>query len=92
MREITLKYNSVIEMRLPSRVIHVLIAILVTTVSVQSQELVILHTNDTHSQIEPTDKGLGGIMRRKALIDSVRSLRGENVLLIDAGDMLHATL
>lgn len=57
----------------------------------QSRELVILHTNDTHSQIDPTDKGFGGIQRRKAFVDSVRAAR-ENVLLIDAGDAVQGTL
>lgn len=56
-----------------------------------THELVILHTNDTHSQIDPTDKGFGGIHRRKAFVDSVRSAQ-ENVLLIDAGDAVQGTL
>jgi len=59
--------------------------------NVFADKLVVLHTNDTHSQIEPNDKGLGGIQRRKALIDSVRAVR-DNVLLIDAGDMVQGTL
>lgn len=58
---------------------------------IYADNLVILHTNDTHSQIEPTDKGLGGIQRRKELIDSVRSVNG-NVMLVDAGDMVQGTL
>lgn len=56
-----------------------------------SRKLVILHTNDTHSQIDPTDKNLGGIMRRKAAIDSIRGIY-DNVLLVDAGDMVQGTL
>lgn len=56
-----------------------------------ASDLVILHTNDTHSQIDPTDKGLGGIQRRKALIDSIRATN-ENVLLVDAGDAVQGTL
>lgn len=56
-----------------------------------AERLVILRTNDTHSQIEPTDKGLGGIMRRKVLIDSVRNAN-HNVLLVDAGDMVQGTI
>lgn len=52
----------------------------------------ILHTNDTHSQIDPDDKdGLGGVGRRKVVIDSVRAAE-ENVLLIDAGDIVQGTL
>lgn len=53
--------------------------------------LVILHTNDTHSQIDPDSGGLGGVMRRKAVIDSVRAAN-ENVLLVDAGDAVQGTL
>lgn len=53
--------------------------------------LVILHTNDTHSQIEPDRHDMGGIVRRKVLVDSVRGVR-ENVLLIDAGDAVQGSL
>lgn len=54
--------------------------------------LVILHTNDTHSQIDPTDPGdAGGIVRRKVLVDSIRNVR-PNVMLIDAGDAVQGTL
>lgn len=54
--------------------------------------LVILHTNDTHSQIDPRDdNGLGGVLRRKAVIDSVRAAR-PNVMLVDAGDAVQGTL
>lgn len=54
-------------------------------------DLVILHTNDTHSQIDPTDKGLGGAQRRKVFVDSVRAAC-PNVLLVDAGDAVQGTL
>lgn len=54
-------------------------------------KLVILHTNDTHSQIVPGTDGLGGVMRRKAVIDSVRAAE-KNVLLLDAGDAVQGTL
>ena len=57
-----------------------------------ADELVILHTNDTHSQIDPDEfTGLGGILRRKVLIDSVRAAQ-PNVMLIDAGDVVQGTL
>jgi len=54
-------------------------------------KLVILHTNDTHSQIEPGRDGLGGVMRRKAVIDSVRAAE-KNVMVVDAGDAVQGTL
>lgn len=54
--------------------------------------LVILHTNDTHSTIDPTDNdNRGGVARRKALVDSVRTAE-PNVLLIDAGDAVQGSL
>lgn len=70
---------------------------LVLSLNVFAQKkIVILHTNDTHSHIEPlpmTDKynpGQGGAVNRKAIIDSVRRLE-KNVLLIDAGDFVQGT-
>lgn len=59
--------------------------------TVSADELVILHTNDTHSQIDPADNGRGGVVRRKVLIDSVRAAQ-PNVLLVDAGDAVQGTL
>lgn len=56
-----------------------------------SDHLVILHTNDTHSAIDPDRYDRGGIARRKVLIDSVRDAH-ENVLLIDAGDAVQGSL
>lgn len=56
-----------------------------------AEKLVIVHSNDTHSQIDPTDKGLGGVERRKVLVDSIRA-EHDNVLLIDAGDAVQGTL
>lgn len=57
-----------------------------------SDELVIIHTNDTHSHIDPlTDNNLGGVARRKVIIDSIRAV-DPNVMLIDAGDAVQGTL
>lgn len=56
-----------------------------------ARDLVILQTNDTHSQIDPTDKGFGGVQRRKVFIDSVRGA-SPDVLLIDSGDAVQGTL
>jgi len=58
--------------------------------------LVLLHTNDTHSQLEPyrsDDKynaNMAGIVRRGALIREVRA-KDPNVLVLDAGDFLQGT-
>lgn len=60
------------------------------------KKIVILHTNDTHSRIEPipqTDRtapGKGGVERRASYVDKVRK-ENKNVLLFDAGDFLQGT-
>lgn len=64
--------------------------------SANGQKLVVLHTNDTHSQIEPLrtgrNAGCGGVDRRLQFIDSVRAEYGANkVLLLDAGDYNQGT-
>lgn len=62
----------------------------------QTKTITILHTNDTHSRIEPTDKSdskfpdMGGIARRKAYIEKIRN-EEENVLLFDSGDFSQGT-
>jgi len=75
---------------------HILFAIglagaMASCLTADAEKLVLLHTNDTHSQIDPTDKNLGGIQRRKVVIDSIRS-EHKNVLLLDAGDAVQGTL
>ena len=55
-----------------------------------NDKVVILHTNDTHSTIDPNENGIGGILRRKVIIDSVRHA-DSNVLLVDAGDAVQGT-
>ena len=57
---------------------------------VKNSEFVILFTNDFHSQIEPTDDGKGGVLRLKALVDSVRTAE-PYVLMADAGDLVQGT-
>ena len=72
-------------------------ALLIATAGIsQAQRLVILHTNDTHSQIEPVRvgraNGLGGVERRLQYIDQVRKEYGKKrVLLLDAGDYNQGT-
>lgn len=60
-------------------------------ISAKSGSLVILHSNDTHSQIDPDKTGAGGVLQRKAIIDSVRA-KEKNVLLVDAGDVVQGSL
>ena len=59
-------------------------------------DLVILHTNDTHSHMDPVRggsyDGLGGCIERAAFVDSVRAAEGEDrVLLLHAGDFSQGT-
>lgn len=61
------------------------------TASAIADHLVILHTNDTHSLIDPDEEGRGGVLQRKAIIDSVRNAE-KNVILVDAGDIVQGTL
>jgi 5'-nucleotidase len=64
--------------------------------SAQQKELVILHTNDTHSQIEPNpttasrNPGEGGIVRRAAYFEQVRKAE-PNVIVVDAGDFVQGS-
>ena len=58
--------------------------------------LVIIHTNDTHSHLEPEHSGpnvgRGGVIERAACIDSIRAASGKgNVLLLHAGDFNQGT-
>lgn len=52
--------------------------------------LTILHTNDTHSQIEPKPNNEGGYARRMGLIKEERKA-DRNLLLLDAGDFCQGT-
>ena len=59
-------------------------------------KLVILHTNDVHSRIDPfpmdgsRNQGRGGVAARAALINKIRQ-ENPNVLLLDAGDIFQGT-
>jgi len=60
------------------------------------KHITILHTNDTHSQIEPFNPNhhkfanKGGVARRASLIQKVRN-ENPNTLLLDAGDIFQGT-
>ena len=65
-----------------------------------SVTLVILHTNDTHSRLDPlpanssSHAGQGGVLRREVLIREQRrraEKEGAAVLLLDAGDFCQGT-
>lgn len=61
----------------------------------QTQTLTILHTNDTHSQVEPLEDGkrdahCGGYARRMGYIAAER-MQDPDLLLVDAGDFSQGT-
>ncbi|NLI73089.1 MAG: bifunctional metallophosphatase/5'-nucleotidase [Bacteroidales bacterium] len=63
----------------------------VSVFGVKTTKIVILHTNDTHSQVEPVETSdLGGYARRLGVINQIRK-KEKNVLLFDAGDFLQGT-
>lgn len=70
------------------------IAVAVTlTAAAKGRQLLILHTNDTHSCVLPLNPNLadtmlagrGGFLRRAAMIDQVRK-EDKDLLLLDSGD------
>lgn len=69
---------------------------LISATGKKDQKLVILHTNDTHSNIDPFPDnhgkypGMGGVARRATLIEQVRA-EEEHVLLLDCGDIFQGT-
>ncbi len=64
--------------------------ILLIACTPKADHLTILHTNDTHSQVEPKANGQGGYARRMGLIKQERQA-DENLLLVDAGDFCQGT-
>lgn len=60
------------------------------------KKITILHTNDTHSHIDPfpandpKNPNQGGVARRAAIIEQIRK-EEPNVLLLDAGDIFQGT-
>jgi 5'-nucleotidase len=67
---------------------------LITAVCLNGQDLVILHTNDVHSNIEPLtsgrNAGFGGFERRASYIKSIKESH-PNVIILDAGDYNQGT-
>ena len=62
-----------------------------TFATMQAEHLVIIAVNDTHSQIEPASDGLGGVARRRAIYDHIRS-QNPNTVTIHAGDAVQGTV
>ena len=64
--------------------------------TLETKKITILHTNDTHSHIDPfpidhpKNPNMGGAARRAVIIESIRK-EEKNVLLLDAGDIFQGT-
>ncbi|AQS93174.1 metallophosphatase [Polaribacter sp. BM10] len=70
--------------------------VLPTLATNHKRHITILHTNDTHSHIEPFDAdhsrnpNRGGVARRATIIEKIRQ-ENKNTLLLDAGDIFQGT-
>ena len=83
-------------MKRSNRLYALSLILLITLSAFAQKRVVILHTNDTHSRIEPLPEsdrsfpGRGGVERRAVFVSQVRD-KNRNVLLLDAGDFLQGT-
>lgn len=78
------------------RILTILTIVLTATITAaaKGKQLLILHTNDTHSCVIPLNPNLadtmlagrGGFLRRAAMIDQMRKEDKELLLLLDSGD------
>ena len=82
-----------------NKILAIAFLVIISTFQLAAEKkikLVILHTNDTHSQVEPTENSnlktanMGGYTRRMGVIEKIRS-EEKNVLLFDAGDFSQGT-
>ena len=82
-----------------NKILAIAFLVIISTFQLAAEKkikLVILHTNDTHSQIEPTENSnlktanMGGYARRMGVIEKIRP-EEKNVLLFDAGDFSQGT-
>lgn len=69
--------------------VYCMVAVLALACTPQDH-LTILHTNDTHSQVEPKNNNTGGYARRMGLIRQER-MADRHLLLVDAGDFCQGT-
>lgn len=73
-----------------SSIIYYLLSVIFFAACTPQDHLTILHTNDTHSQVEPLDNNQGGYARRMGMIAEERKA-DKNLLLVDAGDFCQGT-
>ena len=70
-----------------------IIALLFALATSAQTTLTILHTNDTHSCIEPEKGGRAGVLNRAIALEALRDSLGlGNVLLFDCGDFSQGSL
>jgi 5'-nucleotidase / UDP-sugar diphosphatase len=75
-----------------------LLTLFLGSAGARADRIVILHTNDTHSHLEPFDNfhagkhapGTGGVAKRATLVAAARA-EGNPVILLDAGDVFQGT-
>lgn len=71
-----------------------LILLIFNTICIAQNHIVVLHTNDTHSQIDPIETqtygNIGGVLRRFQLVQETRQ-KEPHMLLLDAGDFFQGT-
>ena len=68
----------------------VLASPLTASAEADHEVLHILHVNDIHGNVKGNDRNVIGFERLKTLVDTYR-MENDNVLLLDAGDVLHGT-
>lgn len=69
------------------------ILLLAATLAGAQERITILHTNDTHSCIEPEKNGGAGALNRALVIEEIKdSVGAENMLLLDCGDFSQGSL
>lgn len=83
------------QMKFKSAFNCILLCLLMSACTPKTNTLVILHTNDTHSQIEPIAAGKrngnqAGYARRMGLIQQERNVHPD-LILVDAGDFSQGT-
>lgn len=72
-------------------VVYVLVFLMCSACTcTKPNRITILHTNDTHSQVEPKADDCGGYARRMGLIQREREF-DRHLLLVDAGDFCQGT-
>lgn len=71
-----------------------LILLIFNTICIAQNHIVVMHTNDTHSQIDPVETqtygNVGGVLRRFQLIQETRQ-KEPHMLLLDAGDFFQGS-